>query len=63
MQVHDELVLKVKKDALDDVRTGVIERMSKAGELKVELLVEAGNGEDWDAITSAITRVRSFGLH
>jgi len=48
MQVHDELVLEVKKDALEEVRKGVIERMSKAGELDVELLVDAGDGQDWD---------------
>ena len=48
MQVHDELVLEVEQDMLEDVRKGVIERMSKAGELKVELLVEAGDGQDWD---------------
>jgi DNA polymerase-1 len=49
MQVHDELVLEVKQEALEDVRKGVIERMSKAGELDVELLVEAGEGKDWDS--------------
>jgi DNA polymerase-1 len=49
MQVHDELVLEVEQDALDDVRKGVIERMSRAGELDVELLVEAGQGKDWDS--------------
>ena len=49
MQVHDELVLEVKKDALEEVRDGVVERMSKAGELDVELLVEAGDGKDWDS--------------
>jgi len=49
MQVHDELVLEVKKDALDEVRQGVIERMSAAAELDVELLVEAGVGKDWDS--------------
>ena len=48
MQVHDELVLEVKKDALEEVRKGVIERMSKAGELDVELLVDVGDGQDWD---------------
>jgi len=48
MQVHDELVLEVSKDALEDVRKGVIEHMSKAEALDVELLVEAGEGEDWD---------------
>ncbi|MEX2499480.1 MAG: DNA polymerase I [Wenzhouxiangellaceae bacterium] len=48
MQVHDELVLEVKNDALDNVRQGVIDRMSAAAELDVELLVEAGAGKDWD---------------
>ena len=49
MQVHDELVLEVEQGALEDVRKGVIERMSRAGKLKVELLVEAGDGKDWDS--------------
>jgi DNA polymerase-1 len=49
MQVHDELVLEVRQDALDPVRTGVIERMTAAADLSVELLVEAGDGEDWDS--------------
>ena len=49
MQVHDELVLEVRNDALDTVRQGVIDRMSAAAELDVELLVEAGAGKDWDS--------------
>jgi DNA polymerase I len=49
MQVHDELVLEVENDALDEVRQGVIKRMSAAAELDVELLVEAGVGKDWDS--------------
>jgi len=49
MQVHDELVLEVRNDALDTVRKGVVERMSAAAELDVELLVEAGAGKDWDS--------------
>ena len=49
MQVHDELVLEVKNEALDSVRQGVIDRMSAAAELDVELLVEAGVGKDWDS--------------
>jgi len=49
MQVHDELVLEVGNEALEDVRKGVIERMSAAAELDVELLVEAGVGKDWDS--------------
>lgn len=49
MQVHDELVLEVKEDALPEVRKGVVERMSAAAQLKVELLVETGAGKDWDS--------------
>jgi len=47
MQVHDELVLEVKNDALEDVRKGVVELMSTAAELSIELLVEAESGPDW----------------
>ncbi|MDX1625311.1 MAG: DNA polymerase I [Wenzhouxiangellaceae bacterium] len=49
MQVHDELVLEVEEGALDSVRDGVVERMSAAADLDVDLLVEAGHGADWDA--------------
>jgi len=49
MQVHDELVLEVRQDALEDVRKGVVDRMSGAVELDVELLVEAEAGPDWDS--------------
>jgi len=48
MQVHDELVLEVSEDQLDEVRDGVIARMSDAAQLRVPLLVEAGIGENWD---------------
>ncbi|WP_266183826.1 DNA polymerase I [Dyella humicola] len=48
MQVHDELVFEVRKDAVEAVRAGVIERMSGAAELSVPLLVEAGVGANWD---------------
>lgn len=48
MQVHDELVLEVAEDQLDEVRDGVIARMSAAAQLKVPLLVEAGIGNNWD---------------
>lgn len=49
MQVHDELVLEVEDKAVEEVRAGVIERMAGAAELKVELLVEAGVGDDWES--------------
>jgi len=48
MQVHDELVFEVRQDVIDDVRAGVVERMSGAAELSVPLLVEAGVGKNWD---------------
>ncbi|WP_109125429.1 DNA polymerase I [Dyella sp. C11] len=47
MQVHDELVFEVRKDVVDDVRAGVVERMSGAATLSVPLLVEAGVGKNW----------------
>ena len=49
MQVHDELVLEVERSALEDVREGVIDRMSAAASLDVPLEVDAGWGADWDA--------------
>ncbi|MFE8071302.1 DNA polymerase I [Marinobacteraceae bacterium S3BR75-40.1] len=48
MQVHDELILEVAEKDLEDVRKGLEERMSKAAKLDVPLLVEAGDGENWD---------------
>ena len=48
MQVHDELVLEVAESKLEQVRAGLIERMSGAATLKVPLLVEAGVGDNWD---------------
>ena len=49
MQVHDELVLEVRLDALAAIRDGVIARMQGAADLAVPLLVEAGHGADWGA--------------
>ncbi|HEV7123802.1 MAG TPA: DNA polymerase I [Rhodanobacter sp.] len=48
MQVHDELVFEVRADAVDEVRAGVVERMSGAAKLAVPLLVDAGVGANWD---------------
>ncbi|RFF27226.1 MULTISPECIES: DNA polymerase I [unclassified Wenzhouxiangella] len=48
MQVHDELILEVDKGVLESVREGVVGRMQRAAELKVELLVEANSGPDWE---------------
>ncbi|KLD65758.1 DNA polymerase I [Dyella japonica] len=48
MQVHDELVFEVRQDVVEEVRAGVVARMSGAAELSVPLLVEAGVGKNWD---------------
>jgi DNA polymerase-1 len=48
MQVHDELVFEVAKDSLVPVREKVIELMSGCARLSVPLVVDAGDGENWD---------------
>ncbi|WP_075186401.1 DNA polymerase I [Teredinibacter haidensis] len=48
MQVHDELVLEVVESQAQQVADSLCERMSKAVELNVPLLVEAGIGDNWD---------------
>ena len=49
MQVHDELVLEVGRDAVDEVRAAVIEDMAGAAKLAVDLVVDVGTGDNWDA--------------
>jgi DNA polymerase-1 len=49
MQVHDELVLEVREDAVGEVEHGVRERMAAAAELWVPLKVDIGHGPHWDA--------------
>ncbi|WP_027949944.1 DNA polymerase I [Haliea salexigens] len=48
MQVHDELVLEVAEDAVEQVCDTLCGMMSDAAELAVPLLVEAGSGKNWD---------------
>ncbi|HWM71326.1 MAG TPA: DNA polymerase I [Steroidobacteraceae bacterium] len=48
MQVHDELVLEVRADAVNDVAAAIRERMTAAGELRVPLRVDIGTGANWD---------------
>src|SRR5262249_40193802 len=48
MQVHDELVLEVREDAVEEVAAGVRARMMSASELKVPLKVDVGTGPNWD---------------
>src|SRR3981081_389793 len=48
MQVHDELVLEVRADAVEQVSTAVRERMVNAASLSVPLRVDVGTGANWD---------------
>ena len=48
MQVHDELVLEVREDRIEEIAAGIRERMATAGELKVPLRVDIGTGANWD---------------
>jgi DNA polymerase-1 len=47
LQVHDELLLEAPEDEVEKARVLVVEAMKGAGQLKVELLVEAGVGKSW----------------
>ncbi len=48
MQVHDELVFEVHADHVDEIRTGIGDRMAAAADLAVPLVVDIGVGTNWD---------------
>ncbi|WP_297892725.1 DNA polymerase I [Shewanella sp.] len=48
MQVHDELVFEVNADKAEALKLRVCELMAQAANLDVELLAEAGIGDNWD---------------
>ncbi len=48
LQVHDELVLEVREDQVDQVKDEIRTHMSNAAQLDVPLVVEAGVGSNWD---------------
>ncbi|EGM71853.1 DNA polymerase I [Shewanella sp. HN-41] len=48
MQVHDELVFEVDADKAEALKLRVCELMAQAANLDVELLAEAGIGDNWD---------------
>jgi len=48
MQVHDELVFEVDEAALDTAKAGIERCMTRIAELKVPLVVEVGEGANWD---------------
>ncbi len=47
LQVHDELVLEVKNDALDEVQKTVLDAMELDQPLKVPLKVDVKIGKTW----------------
>ena len=48
MQVHDELVFEVAREAVGDFTPLIRERMSGAADLSVPLVVDIGEGDNWD---------------
>ena len=48
LQVHDELVLEVREDAIDEISAGLSRRMAAAAELAVPLEIDVGVGANWD---------------
>ncbi|UUC50429.1 DNA polymerase I [Pseudomonas citronellolis] len=48
LQVHDELVLEVREDLVEEVAAKLRDLMGKAAELAVPLIVETGSGSNWD---------------
>ncbi|MGW8267139.1 MAG: DNA polymerase I [Longimicrobiales bacterium] len=49
LQVHDELLLEVPEDDVEDVGRMVVEEMEGAMELNVPLAVDTGTGDSWYA--------------
>ncbi len=48
MQVHDELVLEVRADAVDATAAALRKHMAAAAQLRVPLKVDVGTGANWD---------------
>jgi len=48
MQVHDELVLEVPENELEEVAARLRELMQSVAKLDVPLLVDVGIGDNWD---------------
>lgn len=47
LQVHDELLIETYKDEVDEVKSILEEAMTKAVKLKVPLMIETGEGDNW----------------
>ena len=48
MQVHDELVLEVREDGVEQASAALRSHMSEAAQLAVPLKVQVGSGLNWD---------------
>ena len=48
MQVHDELVFEIRTDVVEEMITEIRRCMVSAAELEVELVVDVGQGKNWD---------------
>jgi len=48
MQVHDELVFEIHKDAVESASAKIRQLMESSMTLDVPLLVEVGVGDNWD---------------
>ena len=47
IQVHDELLLEVKEDEVEKVRSILVEGMKNAADLLVDMEVDVHCGKDW----------------
>ncbi|GAA6204887.1 DNA polymerase I [Thalassotalea sp. SU-HH00458] len=48
MQVHDELIFEIHQDIVAETTAKLVEIMNAAVELKVPLIAEAGEGDNWE---------------
>ena len=48
LQVHDELIIEVDQDQAQRAQDVLVEAMQSAAELRVPLVVDAGQGRNWE---------------
>ena len=48
MQVHDELVIEVAREHVEQLAPEIVRLMSDAADLSVPLVVDIGHGRNWD---------------
>ncbi|MGO4998706.1 DNA polymerase I [Oceanisphaera sp. W20_SRM_FM3] len=48
MQVHDELVFEIREDKVEEFKLKICDLMQHAAKIDVPLLVEAGEGDNWN---------------